>query len=131
MICTMEALEYALKRVIFRMNIQFSTQFNSTWLLDRTLSGATTPGQSGPGSDGNERVLHFPKAAALQETRHQIVKCHKQDTALSVYSVSPADWAINSLIPAFLFIVNLVWFCIISMIVSVNVPLEFIFREGL
>ena len=30
---------------------------NSTWPIDRTLSGATTPGQSGPGSDGNERVL--------------------------------------------------------------------------
>ena len=27
--------------------------------MDRTLSGATTPGQSGPGSDGNEGVLHM------------------------------------------------------------------------
>ena len=25
------------------------------------LSGATTPGQSGPGSDGNEGVLHIPQ----------------------------------------------------------------------
>ena len=29
-------------------------------VLDRILSGATTPGQSGPGSDGNEGV-HSPK----------------------------------------------------------------------
>ena len=36
--------------------IQFSIsiQFSSIWLIDRTLSGATTLGQSGPGSDGNE-----------------------------------------------------------------------------
>ena len=27
-------------------------QFSSIWPIDRTLSGATTPGQSGPGSDG-------------------------------------------------------------------------------
>ena len=28
--------------------------------IDRTLSGATTPGQNEPGSDGNERVVHIP-----------------------------------------------------------------------
>ena len=39
--------------------IQFSisTQFSSIWPTDRTLSGATTPDQSEPGSDGNEGVL--------------------------------------------------------------------------
>ena len=42
--------------------IQFSisTQFSSIWPIDRTLSGATTPGQSRPGSDGNEGVLYIP-----------------------------------------------------------------------
>ena len=34
-------------------------QFNSFWRVDRTLSGATTPGQSGLGNDGNEGVLHM------------------------------------------------------------------------
>ena len=29
--------------------------------LDRTLSGATTLGQSGPGSNGNEGVLRIPQ----------------------------------------------------------------------
>ena len=36
-------------------------------LIDRTLSGAIIPGQSGPGSNGNEGVLHIlriTKAAA-------------------------------------------------------------------
>ena len=31
----------------------------STWSMDRNLSGATTPGQSEPGSNGNEGVLHI------------------------------------------------------------------------
>ena len=30
---------------------------SSIWPMDRTLSGAITPGQSGPGSIGNEGVL--------------------------------------------------------------------------
>ena len=40
----------------------------SIWPKDNTLSGATTPGQSGPGSNGSEGVLHIPqisKARAL------------------------------------------------------------------
>ena len=45
------------KTVLFQ-EIQFSIsmQFSSIWLIDRLLSGATTPSQSGPGSDSNERV---------------------------------------------------------------------------
>ena len=31
----------------------------SIWPIDWTLSGATTLGQSYPGSDGNEGVLHI------------------------------------------------------------------------
>ena len=33
-----------------------------------TLSGATTPGQSGPGSDGNERVLGIPRSSSITGT---------------------------------------------------------------
>ena len=32
------------------------------------LSGATNPGQSGPGSDENERVLHIPESSRITET---------------------------------------------------------------
>ena len=35
-------------------------QFISIWPIDMTISGATTPGQSEPGSDGNEGVLCIP-----------------------------------------------------------------------
>ena len=38
-----------------------STQFNSIWSKDRTLSGATIPGQSGPESYGNKGVLRIPQ----------------------------------------------------------------------
>ena len=46
---------------------------NSIWPIDSTLSGATTLGQSGPGSDDNEAVLHIPQTPALLESHHQIV----------------------------------------------------------
>ena len=34
-----------------------STKFIYIWPTEKTLSGATTPDQSGPGSDGNKGVL--------------------------------------------------------------------------
>ena len=34
----------------------------------RPLSGATTAGQSGPGSDGNEGVLHIPQSSSTTGT---------------------------------------------------------------
>ena len=34
-------------------------QFSSIWPIDKAVSGATTPGQSGPGSVGNEGVLRI------------------------------------------------------------------------
>ena len=33
--------------------------------MDRTLSDATTPGQNGPGSDGNEGVLRIPQIPSI------------------------------------------------------------------
>ena len=35
---------------------------SSIWSIDRTLSDATTPGQSGPGSNSSEVVLHIPQS---------------------------------------------------------------------
>ena len=34
---------------------------SSIWAMDRTLSGATTPGQGGAGSNDNEGVLQIPQ----------------------------------------------------------------------
>ena len=40
---------------------------NSIWSIDRILSGATTPGQSEPGSNGNERVLCIHQSSCITE----------------------------------------------------------------
>ena len=38
---------------------------SSIWLIDMTLPGATTWGQSGPGSDGNEGVLLILQSSSI------------------------------------------------------------------
>ena len=42
--------------------------FSFIWPIDKTLLGATTPGQSGPGSNGNEEVLHIPQSFSITKT---------------------------------------------------------------
>ena len=55
-----------LKTVLFQI-IQFSISalFSSIWPTDRTLSGAASPGQSGPGSDGNKGALRIPQSSSI------------------------------------------------------------------
>ena len=43
-------------------------QISSIWLIDKTLSGATTPGESRAGSDGNEGVLCIPQNSSVTGT---------------------------------------------------------------
>ena len=38
---------------------------SSTWPIDWALSDATTPGQGGSGSNGNEGVLHIPYSSSI------------------------------------------------------------------
>ena len=40
----------------------------SIWYIDRILSGATNPGQSGPGSDVNEEVHCIPQSSSITGT---------------------------------------------------------------
>ena len=47
-------------------------QFSYMLPIDRALSGATIPYQSGPGSNNNEGGPAFPKAQASLELHHQI-----------------------------------------------------------
>ena len=42
-------------------------QFSFIWPIGRILWGATTPGQSGPGSVGNKGVLCIPQSANIAE----------------------------------------------------------------
>ena len=46
-------------------DISKRTLFSSIWPIDNTLSGATTPGQSGTGSKGNEEAVCIPEAVGL------------------------------------------------------------------
>ena len=69
------------KTVLFQ-TIQFilSTQFTSIWPIDRTLSGATTSGQSGPGSDGNKMVFHIPQNSHITGPSPLVCLKSYQDT---------------------------------------------------
>ena len=61
-------LNYSLKvKIVPLQTIQssISTLFSSISPIDRTLSGTTTPGQRGPGSNGNEGVLHISQSSNI------------------------------------------------------------------
>ena len=57
-------------QTVLIQTIQFSIdmQFSFIQPLDRVLSGATIPGQSGPGSDGNEGVFRIPQSPSITGT---------------------------------------------------------------
>ena len=67
------------------------------------LSGATTPGQSGSGSDGNEGVLRIPQSSSTAGTSpsdclvsypgHSLRGSYPSAEVQSVYFTAPADWA--------------------------------------
>ena len=52
------------------ISVQFSisTHIGSIWPINRALSGASTLGQSGPGSNGNEGVLCIPQSSSIIRT---------------------------------------------------------------
>ena len=74
--------------------------FSSIWLLDRSLSGATTPSQSGPGSDGNKGVLRIPQSSSITGTslsdclvsylEHLLSVVYPSAEVQSVYFTAPA-----------------------------------------
>ena len=82
-------------------------QFSSIQPIDRALSGATTSGQSRPGSNGNEGVLHIPQSSSITGTSpldclvsypgHSFVggRSYPYAEMQLVYSTAPADWVIN------------------------------------
>ena len=82
-----------------------SVQFCSIWPIDRTLSGATTPGQSGPGSNGNEEVFRIPQSSSITGTSpsdclvsypaHSLGKFYPSAEKQLVYSTPPTNWAIQ------------------------------------
>ena len=78
-------------------------QFSSIWPINKIISNATTPGQNGTGSNGNEGVLHIPRSANIIGTslfdclvsypEHSLGEVSYSSAKVqSVYSTAPADW---------------------------------------
>ena len=94
------------KTVLFQ-TIQFSisTQFSS---IDKPLSCATSSRQSGPWSDGNERVLRIPQSSSITGASSSDCLVSYQDNRQRgsypfaemqlVYSIALADRATRTLI---------------------------------
>ena len=58
----LQTIQFSTQKQFYFKQFSISTHFSSIWPIDMTLSGATTPAQSGPGSFGQwMRTLHFPK----------------------------------------------------------------------
>ena len=78
-----------------------STHFSSLWSSIRTLSVATTPGQSEPRSNGNEGVLYIPQSSSITGTSpldclisyagHSFGEPYSTVEMPSVHSVTPVD----------------------------------------
>ena len=57
------------KTLLFQtIHLNRSTLFSSVWPVDRILLGATTPSQSGSGTDSKEGVLRIPQSSSITET---------------------------------------------------------------
>ena len=76
---------------------------SSIWPLDRSLSDATTLGQSGPGINGNKGVLCIPQSSIITGAspsdclvsypRHSLRAGSYSSTEMQlVYSTAPAEW---------------------------------------
>ena len=60
-----QPIQFSQTVLIQTIQFSISMQFSSIQLIDRALSGTTIPGQSGPGSNGNEEVLHIPQSFSI------------------------------------------------------------------
>ena len=101
---------YLMTNPVLFQTIQFSisTHFCSIWPIDRTLSGTTTPGQSGPRSDGNKRVLCIsqsfsitgdsPSDCFLSYAGHSLEESSFSAQMQLMYSAATADWVRREMI---------------------------------
>ena len=74
---------------------------SSSWPIDKTLSGAITLGQSGPGNDGNEEVLYIPQSSSISGASpsdclvsypgHLLGNSYPSAKMQSVYSTAPRN----------------------------------------
>ena len=91
-------LAHSVNDRVYRLNVK---QF--IWPIDKTLSGANTPGQNVTGSDGIEVVLHilqgssitraFPSDCLMSYLRCSLELSYSSAAMKSVCFTAPADWA--------------------------------------
>ena len=93
------------KTVLFQtIQLNTSTQSRSIRSIDWTLSDATIPGKSGPGSDDNKGVLYITQSSKLPEDSasdsletypgQSLEKLYSSAEMQSVYFATPDDCAI-------------------------------------
>ena len=74
----------------------------------RTLSGATTPSQCGPGRYGNKGVFHIPQSSSITGAspsdclvsyqRHSLGESYPSAETQLVYPADPDDWTSRPLV---------------------------------
>ena len=90
-----------MKTVLFKtIHFNMSKQL-FIWPLDSTISGVTTPGQNGPGSNGNKGVLCIPQSSSITGSTawnvlvsysgHLLGEFHPSAKIQSVYFTNPVD----------------------------------------
>ena len=67
--------------------------YSSIQPIERALSAATTPGQSGPGSNDNEGVLHTPQSSSYLGYSLGRRESYPSAEMQLVYSTALANWA--------------------------------------
>ena len=80
--------------------------------MDATLTGTTTQGQSGPGSNGNEGVLHIPQSSIIGASSSDdlfVISSQRtldpQPTWLLVHlKIFPKNYSFTSLIYIYIYI---------------------------
>ena len=96
---------FSMSKTVLFQTIRFSksTQYSSTWPIERTLSGATIPSQSGTGSDGNKGVIRIPQSSSytggsssdflVSYPGHSLGESYPFSVKQSAYSIAPTDRA--------------------------------------
>ena len=108
----------------------------------RSLSGATTPGQSGPGNNGNKGMLRIPQSASINGTSpsdcfvsypgHSLEQSYASAEKQSVYSTAPADSATyhwETILPSaglfnFSMAISLTFCCILGSVIYVCIQID-------
>ena len=104
--CVIQAIQFSISHLF--THCKKSNSF--IWPINKTLSGTTTPGQSWPGSNGNEGALHIPQSSRTESSPsdclmsypgHSVGRrvLHLCINAAGVFfSHLPSDWGVECVI---------------------------------